>query len=135
MNPLPWHLRPQGQTYQFRPTKRSSFPSACDRSHRWSGMPTMRSSLAWLACGQPSTETHPVPIGECHGELWRRPYAQDPHRHSGLFSVAGEPILKPPARTTIISGLSLAHSRKLASCFSARSASGLSTYGSTFPTL
>lgn len=29
----------------------------------------MRSSLAWLACGQPPTETHPAPIGECHGEL------------------------------------------------------------------
>lgn len=56
---------------------------------------------------------------------WRRPYTQDLHRHSGLFSVAGEPILKPPAQTTIISGQSLAHSRKLASCFSARSASGL----------
>ena len=65
---------------------------------------------------------------------WRRRYTQDLHRHSGLFSVAGEPILKLPARTTIISAQSLAHSRKLARGLSARSASGLSTYGSKLAT-
>src|SRR5580693_49379 len=44
-------------------------------------------------------------------------------------SVAGDPIVKVPAGTTIISGQSFAHSRKLACGFSARSTSGLSTYG------
>ena len=109
---------------QFRTTRRSSFPAhvaalidgrgcrQCDR--RWLGSPA--------GSHRPKRTS---PNRRMSRGTWRRPYTQDLHRHSGLFSVAGEPILKPPAQTTIISGQSLAHSRKLASCFSARSASGL----------
>ena len=46
--------------------------------------------------------------------------------------VAGDPIMKSPAGTTIISGQSLAHSLKASPGFSARSASGFEHVGPTF---
>src|SRR6516165_2234312 len=51
------------------------------------------------------------------------------------FSVGGDPIMNSPAGTTIISGQSLAHSRKASPALSARSASALKTYGFTFAAL
>src|SRR5262245_58058223 len=49
-------------------------------------------------------------------------------------SVAGDPIVNSPAGTTTIQGQSLAHSRKASFGLRARSASGLSTYGSKLAT-
>src|SRR5205814_9542922 len=51
------------------------------------------------------------------------------------FSVGCDPIMNSPAGTTTISGQSLAHSLKACPGFSARSASGLSTYGRSCTTM